>query len=182
MGFKTFITDNVDIYDLKGNCVYKNEGVILKSGNITIEGILKEIEKGYYIIRKINDNFSEKYNVLNVEYQNHPRNKFFRMIKLKVQKEGDELEEKNHFISAGTHIQAGGDIIIGDNNKNITNEVDKLVDLINKGTIDNKEEIKELLEEFKKTNDKSKLVDAFSILGSGASISSMIIALSNLIN
>lgn len=93
-----------------------------------------------------------------------------------------ELEEnKSHYISAWTHIQAWWDIIIWNNNKNIINEIDKLLEVIEKSHIDNKEGIKALLIEFQKTQDKTKLVDVFSILWSWASINSMIIALSTLI-
>ncbi|MFZ2151377.1 MAG: hypothetical protein WAZ12_01190 [Candidatus Absconditicoccaceae bacterium] len=94
------------------------------------------------------------------------------------------IEENNNstpLIPAGMNIHAGGDIIIGNNNKNIINEIDDFLKLIEEKNINKKEEIKSLLEEFKDTKDKNKLVNIFSILGNGASIGSMIIALSNLI-
>ena len=93
----------------------------------------------------------------------------------------NKKENDNSLISNWTHIQAWWDVIIWDNNKKTINEIDKLLGLLNKWNIDNKVEIKELLEEFKKTKDKSKLVDVFSVLWSWASINSMIIALSSLI-
>lgn len=64
----------------------------------------------------------------------------------------------------------------------INNEIDKIIELLNKKDIEKKDEIKLLLEEYKKTEDRSKLVDVFSILWSWASINSMLIALSSLIN
>lgn len=64
----------------------------------------------------------------------------------------------------------------------INNEIEKFLELIEKNDINNKEEIKNLLNEFQKTNDKGKIVDIFSILWNWASINSMIIALNSLIN
>lgn len=64
----------------------------------------------------------------------------------------------------------------------INNEIEKIIELIDKKDIENKEDIKKILNDFEKTNDKSKLVDVFSILWNWASINSMIIALSSLIN
>ncbi len=95
------------------------------------------------------------------------------------------IEEKNNdsipLISAWLNISAWWDIIIWSNNKNIINEIDDFLKIIEEKNIDNKEEIKSLLEEFKDTKDKNKLVNIFSILWNWASIGSMIIALSNLI-
>ncbi|MDP2090971.1 MAG: hypothetical protein Q8K30_05245 [Candidatus Gracilibacteria bacterium] len=93
-----------------------------------------------------------------------------------------EEKESKKLFSGFTNVKAGGDIIIGDNNKNIINDIEKLLELINKSGLDKKSEIIALLDEFKKSNDKNKLVDIFSILGNGASISSLIVALSGLVN
>lgn len=94
----------------------------------------------------------------------------------------EQKEEIKPFISSWTHIHAWWDIIFWNNNKNTINEIDKFLDLIDKSDLDKKSEITELIKEFKKSNDKSKLVDVFSILWNWASINSMIIALSSLIN
>lgn len=94
------------------------------------------------------------------------------------------IEENNNstpLIPAWMNIHAWWDIIIWNNNKNIINEIDDFLKLIEEKNINKKEEIKSLLEEFKDTKDKNKLVNIFSILWNWASIGSMIIALSNLI-
>lgn len=93
-----------------------------------------------------------------------------------------QKEDKKSIITAWHHIHAWWDIIIWNNNKNVINEIDKILDLISRSNLEEKSKITELLEEFKKTNDKTKLVDVFSILWSWASINSMIIALGSLIN
>jgi len=107
------------------------------------------------------------------------------LLKLKWFLESDlnviENNKEQSFISSWTHIQAGWDIIIWDNNKNTVNEIDKLVELIGQSNLTNKEEVTSMIQEFRDTNDRSKLVDVFSILWNGASINSMIIALSNLL-
>ncbi len=68
------------------------------------------------------------------------------------------------------------------NNQNVNNQIDEIIKILDKKNIENKEEIKKILNEFQQTQDKSKLVDVFSILWNWASINSMIIALSSLIN
>jgi hypothetical protein len=93
-----------------------------------------------------------------------------------------EKTKSDSSTNKGAYYRAWGDIIIWDNNKNTINEIDKLIELLNKSWGENKTEIMLLLEEFKQTQDKNKLIDVFSILWNGASINSMIIALSNLLN
>lgn len=107
------------------------------------------------------------------------------LLKLKWFLESDlnkvEKIKWNPVISAGTHIQAWGDVIIWDYNKNNINELEKFVELLNTWNHPSKTEIFELLEEFKETNNRSKLVDIFDLLGNSASAWSLLIALSTLI-
>lgn len=98
----------------------------------------------------------------------------------------ENKEEFNHLfkIEVNNISDVTNSIIsIWNNNKveNINNEIEKFIDVINKKNIDKKDEIKLLLEEFKNNNNKSNLIDIFSILWNWASINSMIIALSTLI-
>lgn len=109
---------------------------------------------------------------------------WYRTIKITwkwIGEMANEWNEKKYYISAWTHIQAWWDIIIWDNNKNTINEIEKIIELIEKTDIQNKEEIKKLFNDFKLTQDRSKLVDIFSILWNGASINSMLVALSSLL-
>lgn len=99
----------------------------------------------------------------------------------------ENKEEFNHLfkIEVNNISDINNSVIsIWNNNKieNINNEIDKILEIIEKNNLDRKDDIKALLNEFKSTNDKNKLVDVFSILWSWASINSMIIALSSLIN
>ena len=183
MWFDDFVTDNVNFYKESWELIYENLWIQLNSNwKVNIWWIDKLFERWYYFLRKVNNFVEEKYIIKKVNYQDHPKDSFFRMTKLEVEKEWYEEKNSIPFISAWTHIQAWWDIIIWDYNKNTINEIDEIIKILDKKDIENKEEIKKLLEEYKKTKDRSKLVDIFSILWSSASINSMLIALNNLIN
>lgn len=182
MWFENFITDKVNFYNENWEIIYENLWIQLNSNWIVnIWWIDKLFKKWYFFIRKVNDFVEEKYYIKKVDYQDHPRDKFFRITKLEAFKDWEENLISQPYISAWTYIQAWWDIIVWNNNKNITNEIDKFIELLNKNNIDKKDEIIKLLEEYRKTQDKNKIVDIFSILWNWASISSMIIALSTLI-
>ena len=93
----------------------------------------------------------------------------------------DREIEKN---SVNININENHWNVSGINNwsQNINNQIDEIIKLLNKKEIDKKEEIILLLEEYKKTEDKNKIVDIFTILWSWASINSMLLALSSLIS
>ncbi|NVP17559.1 hypothetical protein HUU51_02470 [Candidatus Gracilibacteria bacterium] len=170
--------------------------------------ILKELyiswEKGEDFINKLDEKF-DKINELDLDLQilylsdkgyltiygrcTGPR--YLNCAGIRISEHGIDLienkEEFNHLfkIEVNNVSDINNSVIsIGNNNKieNINNEIDKILEIIEKNNLDRKDDIKALLNEFKSTNDKNKLVDVFSILGSGASINSMIIALSSLIN
>ena len=143
MWFDNFITDKVNFYKENWELIYENLWIQLNSNwEIYIWWIDKLFEKWYYFIRKVNQFVEEKYIITKIDYQDHPRNKSFRMTIMEIERIWDEKKENIWNINI-ENLHNSGNLAFENNwtqsNQNINNQIDEIIKLLDKKDIKQKE-------------------------------------------
>lgn len=121
----------------------------------------------------------EKNRQAKINWFNKWKQKFQTLI-LKIEKflesEINIAEEKQYNWNVNININENHWNVAWINNwsQNINNQIDEIIKILDKKDIQQKDEIKKLLEEYKKTGNEDNLIKGFSILGSVSSAWSLV--------
>jgi hypothetical protein len=184
MSFGLFMTDLITVYSKEW--VKKREYYCSFQKRIYFNSIIDDIEEGDYFERKISEKKIEKYKVIEVKYITDPAftstQIFYEKFDWLHKKSNDngKVVIQNSIIQWSNIGWSGNKVEI-----NINNEIDQILELIDKLEIKNKEEIRILLKEIQTETDekkkKFKWEKVLWMLGNWATVGQLIVAIWGLI-